>query len=99
MQKEEPKEEEEEESPHVTALVCLLVLGKDTGMAQHTPLSLYCSESASLSSLCLSLSPSRVLVFLSLSLPLLSHLLKLPPTTEKFPPLSLSHSFWSRDAT
>ena len=67
-------DEDEEASPHMTAVACLLVLGKDTGISQQTiSLSLYPSASASLSlslSLSLSVSPSDVLIspgpFLSL---------------------------------
>lgn len=44
------EEEEEEESPHMTAVACLLVLGKDTGISQQTTsLSFYLSASPSLS--------------------------------------------------
>lgn len=46
-------EEEEEESPHMTAVACLLVLGKDTGISQQKiSLSFYLSVSASLSLPC-----------------------------------------------
>lgn len=58
--------EEEEESPHITMVACLLVLEKDTGISkQTTSLSLYLSSS------CL-LSPSYVLISLALLLSLRS---------------------------